>query len=89
VLGPSLDVVHLADSLGPVILVDHGRHELFRIVCSSPRYQLPFSMTDLLVIQDSIDVGDDTVIRSGVNSFLEILFGTPLGTLGSLLVKLS
>jgi hypothetical protein len=81
--------VHLADSLGPVILVNHGRHELFRIICSGPRCQLLFSKIDLLVVQDSIDVGDDPVIGSGVNSFLEVLFGTPLGTLRSLLVKLS
>lgn len=81
--------MHLANSLGPIILVNHGRHEFFRVICSGPRRQLPFSKIDLLVIQNSIDIRDDTVIRSGVNSFLEVLFGTPLGTLGSLLLKLS
>jgi hypothetical protein len=41
------------------------------------------------VVQDSIDVGDDTIIRGGINSFLEVLLGTPFGTPGSLLLKLS
>jgi hypothetical protein len=41
------------------------------------------------VVQDGIDVGDDTVIRGGIDSFLEVLLGTPFCALVSLLVKLS
>jgi hypothetical protein len=64
-LGPSLDVVHLADKLGPVILVDHGSHEFLFIVCSSPALSAPLKaiqIENLLMVHDSIDVGDDTVI---------------------------
>jgi hypothetical protein len=63
-LGPSLDVVHLANKLGPVILVDHGRHEFLFIVCSSPVHQHEESHPErnLLVIHDGIDVGDNTVV---------------------------
>jgi hypothetical protein len=61
-LGPSLDVVHLSDGLGPVVLVDHSSQELVGVVCSSPAYQLLYNNEDLLVVQDSIDVGDDTII---------------------------
>jgi hypothetical protein len=89
VLGPSLDVVHLSNGLGPVVLVDHSSQELVSVVCASPAYQLLFSNEDLLVVQDGIDVGDDTVIRGGIDSLLEVLLGTPFGTPGSLLLKLS
>jgi len=41
------------------------------------------------VVQDGIDVGNDTVIRGCIDSFLEILLSTPFSTLVSLLVKLS
>jgi hypothetical protein len=40
-LGPSLDVVHLSHSLGPVVLVDHGRHELLLVICTSPMLSAP------------------------------------------------
>ena len=42
-----------------------------------------------LVVHDGVNVGDDTVIRGGIDSLLEILLGTPFGTPGSLLFELS
>ena len=41
------------------------------------------------MVHDGVNVGDDTVIRCGIDSFLEVLFGTPFGTPGSLLFELS
>lgn len=91
-LGPSFYVVHLANILGPIVLIDHGGHELFLVVCSSPdilaRAHSCVSR-DLLVIHDCIDVGDNPVFRSGINRLFQFLLGTPLGTLGAFLLKLS
>lgn len=41
------------------------------------------------MVHDSINVGDDTVIRRSVDSLFELLFGTPLGTPGALLLEFS
>ena len=41
------------------------------------------------MVQDGINIGDDTVVRGGIDSLFEVLLGTPLGTPGSLLLKLS
>lgn len=44
---------------------------------------------DSLVVHDSVNVCNDTVIRCGIDSLFEILLGTPFGTPGSLLLELS
>ena len=40
------------------------------------------------MIHDGVNVGDDAVVRSSVDSLQEVLFGTPLGTPRALLLKL-
>lgn len=41
------------------------------------------------MVHDGVNIGDDAVIRCGIDSLFEILLGTPLGTPGSLLFELS
>ena len=41
------------------------------------------------MVQDGVDVCDDTIIGRGVDGLFELFLGTPLGTPGTLLFKLS
>lgn len=56
-LGPAFNVVHFSYFLVTVILVHHGGHKFFFIISAG------------LVIQDSINVSDNALLRSSLNCF--------------------
>jgi hypothetical protein len=76
-LGPALDVVHVADRLVAVVLVDHGRHELLGLVRAR------------LVVQHGVDVRDDAGFAGLLDCGEKVLLVAPLGALCALLVELA
>ena len=83
--------MHFSNKLGPVVLVDHGRLESLLVICSRSSYQRHPLLIELylLVVHDSVNVRDDSLIGGGLDGANELFFRSPVGSLGSFLVKLS
>lgn len=92
-LCPALDVVHLPNILSSVILVDHGGHEGLLVVGSgstSSVYSQTRGQNQLsLVVHDSVNVDDDALVGSGLDSFYKFFLGSPVCPDRTFLVKLS
>lgn len=76
-LGPGFNVVLVANKLVALVTVHHGSKELLLFVRTS------------LVVQDRVNVRDDSLLLGRSDSRKELLLVAPVGALGSLLVKLA